>query len=313
MGWATLMKGNPLEDLQRCYRLLSVAAPEASSIVDLVSNTGRGRRFIKDMAFSCALPSISLAFSIQQKKDDGPSFLHTLGLRRCSLPEIEIHDVPEEAEEDCFNLLERTARRFIDLGLPPEDCSFSIGKGLELIWIDRKNVKEDWAAQFRDGKLEVPSVILFSAVGGQSWRRLEHPASSPDCLNAKFFVPKGEIQSRRLIAYERFQRFRTLFRIYNQRDEWNFYTFVGLVDEGPVDEAETFSWLQVEKLTERGFLAHEVKDPEEPLSRESQLCHYELHFMVDWLIESPEGFFGAEEVAVLEGMLEESSPGKKRQ
>ena len=235
-----------------------------------------------------------------------------MGLRRFSLPEIEIHDVPQEAEEDCFNLLERSARRFIDLGLPPEDEAFSIGKGLELISLSRQSLKEDWASKLREGPLDVPALVLFSSIGGPSWRRLEHPASSPECLNASFFVPKGEVQSRRLIAYERFHRFRTLFRLYNQKKDWNFYAFVGLVDEGPIDEAEKFCWLQVEKITERGFLARQVKNPEERKTAESKLCHYELHFMVDWLIDSPQGFFGAEEVAVLEGLLEETSPGKKR-
>ena len=312
IGLATLMKENPLQQLQRCYRLLTVAAPKATAFADVGARVARGKRWVDDMAFSCALPSISLAYSIQQEGLDERSLLCTMGLRRFSLPEIEIHDVPQEAEEDCFNLIERSARRFIDLGLPPEDEPFSIGKGLELIWLDRQSLQEDWAAKLRQGPLDVPAVVLFSSVGGPSWRRLENPAASPECLNASFFVPKGEVQSRRLIAYERFQRFRTLFRLYNQREEWNFYAFVGLVDEGPIDEAEKFSWLQVEKITERGFLARQVKNPEERRTAESKLCHYELHFMVDWLIDSPQGFFGAEEVAVLEGLLEETSPGKKR-
>ncbi len=314
LGLATLMRDDYLGRLKDCYRLLSVAAPEAVAFADLGTSIIRGARWARDMAFSCALPSISLLCNIHRVKDgEGKIWLHTHGLRRCAIPEIEIFEANDESVEECSSLVERVVRRFLDLGLPPEDEAFAVGKGLEVIWLSRETLKEDWAAQLRKDNHTVPSLVLFSSIGGTDWRRLESPALSADFLQSDLFVPKAEVQSRRLLAYERFNRFRTLYSAYSQREDWSFFVFVGLVDEGPIDDANQFAWLFVDKLTERGFLAREVDKLESPAGDDSkEAYHYELHFMVDWLITCPEGLFSAADVSMLEDYLAETSPGKKR-
>ena len=306
LGLARILSGPPLAELRFCYRILSVAAPKGLGFLDLASKTCRGPRWVRDMAFSSALPSFRLLCDINAVgyHDRRSYWLHTVGLRRAGLPELEIFDVQEASLGRCKELIERAGMRFLHLGLPSEEEEFSLGGGLKLAWLWRRSLSEDPAAGFRDPCQRVPSAVLFSPVGGAFWNRLENPSLSGVFLGFEPFVDKEGIKNKKLLAGERFNRFKTLFRTYKGQEGWVFYVMLALVDQGAVEESRDIRWLRLDDMTSRGFIGRESCDEE---SR-----HYCFHFMIDWMLRSPRGDYFADDVALIEGELEESSPGRKK-
>ncbi|MGL4461984.1 MAG: DUF4026 domain-containing protein, partial [Planctomycetia bacterium] len=83
-------------------------------------------------------------------------WLHTHGLERAGVPDLELYDVPDRYLSAACELFEATAELWIEFGTPPPQQPFSVGRDLNLAWLP-------WQA--------VVSGMPAETVGGWDYRR----------------------------------------------------------------------------------------------------------------------------------------------
>lgn len=113
-------------DPEKCYlvhlKLISSLLPSLAAVMDESAEKILSPRYVRMMAKSHVLPSPEALYTVQAiSSDDGRVWLHTHGLCRCGIHELEILDSDEENFNDHYQLLKVIASRLLDMNEEDEN------------------------------------------------------------------------------------------------------------------------------------------------------------------------------------------------
>ncbi len=254
---STVFDDDSLGSYHRQLRVLAAIEPESAGIFDGASESFSTGAWLQRTAASLIPPPASAMWRIdlvsdqhceqcaedaqdgaarQPVHDDQPiAWLHTHGLARCGLPEIEVLGVPAPAARWFGGLVNAVASHYLRRGLPLPGEVMSIGHGIDVVW-------EPWE---RAAALAVPP----HKAGGQVEREASHthPAAavyatdpqtgvrlSMDTLASLlaheqvFFVHPAETTRMELQSRSELRRFTRFLDDYSGEDGWQFAVQCGI-------------------------------------------------------------------------------------
>ena len=145
---AALSVAMPLHgDIKECYhlqlRLIYAMVPQLAALFDESAERVFSPRFVKMSALSDVPPAPACLYSVQAVSDESSDkvWLHTHGLCRCGLTELEILDSDKENCDNHYNLISVLANRMLDFDEEDE------------------NSNSDYIGRLRDGRPVVPTAV----------------------------------------------------------------------------------------------------------------------------------------------------------
>ena len=218
LGVSTQFGPEPLWDYHRQLQVLAKVVPDAVVVIDPGSAWVAPGAWARDVAASSVPPSPESMYRLHAVSDEegrGNGWIHSHGLLRCGLVEVEIVDVPDQATAAMGDLLNGVASVFLDLGMPSPGESFAVGGGLELVWLPweagiKHAPKGMWSQEEdrQDGHF-LPSGILFTPAKGLLRKRYGSPVKYVRRLedNPVLWISTSETERMSTLARERLERF----------------------------------------------------------------------------------------------------------
>jgi hypothetical protein len=318
LGVALDFGDDVLGDLHLHLRLANAVAPDAVAFFDVEAAALRSAFWVREAAASGVPPSPMRLFTIHAVGDEGHQrWLHTHGLRRCGLPELEILEVPDENRGLLGHLLNVVATQLVERGIPPMGEPFEAGQGIDLAWLPWEEAVRHASrgaggtGDDRDEFHSDPSLVLMVRRPGRLWGvRWLNPALHVPILddNPLLYVPVMETQRMRLLARERLPLYRQLFEKYGARDDWKFLIKLGY----PTDRegGAEHLWFEVHALAEGEVEATLLNEPYAvPTLRKGDRGKHDLALLTEWNVFSKMGMFDADSVPRLLAALDAGRAG----
>lgn len=298
---------HPLKDYHRQLRLLSVAAPDAVVVMDWEACTEHEPEWVGATVTSAVPPSPRHLYCIHAvRSEDDSLWLHTHGLLRCGLPELEMLAVPSEDLDAMGTLMHQAVVNLIDRGLPAMGESFSVGQDLDLSWTPWEMVLVDQDFQGlggeddRDAAHDRPAAVLFRAES-------DDPLTSLSSLvpiirdNPIFWVSAMESERMTLLARERLDVLHEVHERVADLDEWEILVKLGYeTDDDGSESTREHLWFRVHAFDGRSVDATLVNDPY-CIARmhAGQRDRHSLDNLTDWRVYGPPGEFNPDSIVSL--------------
>jgi hypothetical protein len=225
-------------------------------------------------------------------------WVHTHGLARARVPELDLLSVPKEGREAAGDLLDAAAALLLAHGVPPRAAPFPVGEGLDLVLLPldealaRTKPREAGGRESRDEHREPERVVLAPASG----RSGGSPSIAPLLARvprAIFFQTPEETERMRLLARERWSDFEGLFSAHSSEPGWVFLVKLGYEPdrskERPEGVAREHLWFRVRTIEDGRVEAVLENTPSDVASlRKGDLRWHPLDRLTDWLVVSPD-------------------------
>jgi hypothetical protein len=323
LGLSTDFGPEPLADFHRQLRVLATIAPEALVFFDVTACRAHGISWVREAAGSEIPPPPTSLFAIHavyadERKNKDTAWLHTHGLIRCGIPELEMLDVQAEAVSSCGLLLNTVAAMFLEGGPPAPAAPFEPGAGMELIWLPweqalgRAGRGQLGRLADRDEHHSSPSAVLFAPKRRLLGKKMCCPSVYQGVLedNPLLFVSSMETNRMAALARERLPRFASLFDENATEEDWVFLVKLGYpVDDADEAEDREHLWFQVHHLSGASCEATLLNEPYGVSGmHEGERAEHDLGLLTDWQILCPHGRFSADTVVHLQRLLDRGSP-----
>jgi hypothetical protein len=214
--------------------------------------------------------------------------------------ELEMLDVPAEAEGTLADLMNAVASHLME-GTPGRaDEPFAIGQGIDLVWlpweeaIGKVDQRLVGTRADRDDVHSLPAAVLFAPGRGLFGRRYQSAARYMKRLseNPLIFLTAAETERMARLAAERWEAFRLLFERQSGVEGWAFLVKLGYaVDTAETGEREHL-WFELHDIAEDDVEATLLNQPY-GIARlqEGDRGRHPLALLSDWTIFSPRGRF----------------------
>ncbi len=121
-------------------KLVNSMFKDICALVDCSANTLFSGKWLNNMATSTVSPSLTYIYNLNIKHDDeGNVWIHTQGLRRCNLYELELLNLNGENYQYCSIILPYLISNLIDNKIQPENTPIVVGDKI-VLWLE--NSKE---------------------------------------------------------------------------------------------------------------------------------------------------------------------------
>ena len=322
LGLSTVFGVDPLADFHQQLILLAALAPAALLFFDVTACRAHNRSWVLETAASRVPPSPQTLFSIHAVLPEGGRnrglWLHTHGLIRCGITELEICNLPTTAASSFSRLLNTVATMFMETGMPGPQQPFSPGAGFELIWIPwqlglRKVRRGSLGAQQdRNAFHSSPSAMLFAHHHGWFGPRIKDFKVYLPLLegNPLLYISSAETERMAALAQERFSAFSELFDRQRAAEDWVFLVKLGYPVEHPdQEEQREHLWFRLHGIEGEVCDGTLVNQPHGiPSMQEGERGQHDLSRMSDWEILCPLGHFGPDSVIHLQRAMEQQAP-----
>lgn len=314
----TTLGENILEDFHASLRVLDTIAPAAIAMHDVPACVVRPAAWVHAAATSLVPPPPTSLFTVHAVADPNAetAWLHTHGLMRCGSIDLELLAVPrEDAGLMCSTLLNVAAALFIEEGVPEASTSFSVGKGLELIWLPWEQALrsapelEAGGPEDRNEDHEHPSGVLFVPPAkrfGFLKGAPRNPSEYLPILNDNPLLYHSSMETRRMsmLAKEHFPVLRKLVNRYVDEEDWGFLAKLGYaVDD---DDNTEHLWFEVHGIDKGEIDATLINEPYAiARMKAGQRAKHAPDLLSDWAVYSPHGRFEPDHVHELLAKLEE--------
>jgi hypothetical protein len=317
LGLSLRLGERPLADFHLQLQLLRAVAPDAPVVVDATACRAHTAAWLREASESPVPPPPSALFALHNVQPEpgrpGGCWLHTHGLVRCGLPEIEMLDVDGAACQGCAALLEAVAGLFLDHEVPDPATPFQPGSGLELVWLPWEQSLSHLRRRRlggladRDEHHALPAAVLFAPQRRWLLRRLASPAIYAPLLDGDPLLYVSDMETERMaaLARQRLDRFAAIFDRNGDARDWVFLVKLGY----PVDRARSAAdrehlWFQVHHLAGHRCEATLLNQPYAIAAmREGERAEHDLSLLTDWQILCPYGRYSADTVIHLDRRL----------
>ncbi len=308
VGLETILDASePLGHFAAVMRLLAGACADIPAVLDVNCRRWYPRAAL-DTTFSTddepPAAVLWIGHVVEPAGEHRGNWIHTHGLHRCSLPELEMLDVPDTLVPVAVQLLDTIAGRMLEVMIPPPGEPYAIGPGLDVTFRPWQEVAPDVA----DGP------------GGMA-ARTDDPDNPHDAHMGVRAVVCGAEVLQRIAAGDGayFLSSHETNRLARRaRAAWPTLTAIGLPPVGATDAAPT-----VQVLVKAGLGADGADDEREHLwfavrrfeaeRAEAELLHEPMHIALavgdvvwierevvsDWTVVTPAARFGPAEAEAM--------------
>ena len=181
LGVSAYFEGSKGIGYRRQLELLSIVAPTLIATVDRSACCGRSRQWALNVVESSKEPPLYEVHTIKAG-DESAIWLHTHGLLRFGIPEVELVDAEQKNCQTLKTLLARVADWFLKCGAPPMDDPFEACPDIPpLVWLPWQVAMERLPRSIaieRDVFHRAPAAMLFVPQKGFfGWRRYLMPGA----------------------------------------------------------------------------------------------------------------------------------------
>lgn len=317
VGVALRFGEDVLDDLHFQFRVLVAIAPNGLAAFDVAAYRLHHFEWVKDAARSSAPPSSDSLFTTHYVSNGpAPGWMHSHGLARCGVLELEAFDIPHDASGSIQHIVNTTASYLLERPLPPPGEPFLIGADLPVLWLPweealkRRGPRHGGGREDRDDVHGVPTAVLFAPakkflgfLGSGLASLTEHlPVLKGSPI---FFISNAQTRRMEQLSRERLPDFRELFARYSKTGRFAFLVKLGYPTENGTYGGREHLWFEVHAIEGEEVDATCINSPRAvPSLREGLRGRHALSLLTDWAIFSPLGRFDAERVGVLVHVLE---------
>lgn len=322
-------EGNP----RKCYhlqlKLVYAMIPEMVALCDESAERMLNKKWVELAAKSNVLPSPTSLYTVQAVYDENEVWLHTHGLCRCNLHEIEILGSNKDDSGTHYDLISSYACRLLDENNPVEEDDVNeIGEetinmgvfynGEPIVatskkWINSlKYYPEDILGGIEDRKDSHNSKtnILFLYGSEEDFNKnyLRKPSEFTKKLenNPLYYISTEETARMSSLARERFYYVERMLKEKQEgKDDIAIIIKLGLetIDEdGNLDSKNReHIWFEALSMEEDGFKARLTQEPYNiPNLHEGDEGTYSIDYVSDWRIHTENGVITPETVYLLD-------------
>ncbi len=262
---------------------------------------------------SSVVPPIERLFSVHVVAREDERWVHTHGLNRIGLPELDLVDVPASlADEAARTLLTCVASLLCDYDPPPGYPTAPIAlAGPELRaslvwWKEAVERMPEGVVGGADDRPDAPHrgwrmllVALDREARPRPWqppvRVLEHIASGGGIR-----ISRREIDRRAALARERWPDAATLFARHGGQAGWRFVVKAAFTVDGGLPENREHLWFVAKSLDADGFAGSLITEPQ-AIARfhAGDEGAHPTSIVTDWSILAPSGSYGPADAGLL--------------
>ncbi len=295
---AVMPSHKPHEFFGLMCRIAWTLVPDTPGLVDLDGDTVRSANWLRDVSTPGIPFPLDAVYRIHAVTDRENIWLHTHGLRRCGIPELEILSGHEDHIRNLAALLQTVAHRCLVHELPSLGQSLPYGQGLEAALVPYEYVERD----------------ILPTLGGTSERNEEHPndnlvlvgwrSTGPETgrwtsiaedvaslsHGAIFYLTDYETERLEALARLRWQTFVLLRQNYKSANDWKFLAKFSYGGEEDGSSREHL-WFQVDTADFTGANATLLNTPYQPaigMTRGDKGYH-SIDRLTDFRVSSPYG------------------------
>ena len=306
---APLSLQQPAKDYQFQLRLCeAISRGESPGVYDANAFAFHSHRDMAHLSGSETSPGNASLFSIHKLRQYGADsrepvyWLHTHGLERAGIPDLELFDVPARLAPSACELFEAVADLWIDTSTPAPESPFSVGRDLQGAWRPWQAVASEldsdavggWRHRNEDhGHTGYRAVLVSSGAGGWLRRGWKPPITVLEQLTRSqttLYRSPSETDRRSSLARERWGSFGMLFAGRHPGD-WRFAVKLRYpMQENP--QRGEHLWYEVSALKPDRIQGALVSQPaflhdQTP----GQTAWHDLEKLSDWCIVTPHGVF----------------------
>lgn len=312
---APLLLDRPTRDYQEQLRLCeAIGAGWSPVLFDASSLTFHTPEDIGPLTRVRTPPRAACLYSIH--KVAGPSagreatyWLHTHGLERAGVPDLEIFAVPETHLAAGCELIDAVADLWLEFGTPDPEPPFAVGRDLEVAWrpwqaavAETAPAVGGWSWRHREpGHAGFRAVLVNPVPEGWSRRKSGPPLAVLErLLRADTILYKTAAETRRMaqLALERWGTFGTLFAS-KHPSTWRFSIKLAYPrDDNPTQKEHLwFDCLGILPGRIQGRLVSQPAYLRQHIPGE--IAWHSLDCLSDWRIHTPAASYGPESADVL--------------
>jgi hypothetical protein len=292
--------------LQQLRVLDAACVPGYPAVYDDDAVVVRSGEMVRELLAAATPLGPSALFAIHELDGAHGAWVHTHGLTRLGLPELELWGVDASDKSEAADLLTAIVDAVVGGAETDEERVLSVGEGVEvrLASVDEalKLMPADAVASRREHAEDEPT---DGEHDGErccvvAKERFETPYEVFDRLadDAALFKSQGESERRRRLAHERFGVFGQLFAL-RRRDGWRFHAklaFATAEEEAPREHL----WFEVLALQPGKLRGACLNAPVRTEAvRRGDENWFALDLLTDWVIVAPEGRYDPEAAGVL--------------
>lgn len=299
-------------------KLLNIISSKVAILVDMSAYKLLSGKWMSFSANSSTPPAADYLYTIHIISNDDEKekdlWLHTHGLYRCGMLELEMLRITESVEEQ-YNYLRGVVNIFLKNGMLKEGQPITVGhsKDRDIIytWLPwekslRKLADKGWPCKakgflgdrsYRMDKVhDGPSAVLFAYDNG---KLLKPDYYSKIILqNPIVYISTEETNRMASIAEERFHHFKELFNEYKGNEKWAFVVKIGcLMDEAKHATDREHLWFEVQEINERDINGKLINEPYSISDmKKDERYNLRLSNVSDWKIYSPNQSFSPDSI-----------------
>lgn len=305
-----------LESYHTQLKLISEILPDCLAVLDASSEKILSGKWVQLAAKSNVPPSPRYIFTVQAVSGDTDEvWLHSHGLNRCGLPELEILNSTKDTYDDHYNIIETMAKRLLERDEPLQEK-----EPVYLAMVTNEIPLMATMVSWKEAVKKYPSGILGCAgdrkEGHNQNTNVIFCYPSPDAMDKKqyyevsvfdeylkdnpiYMLSNQETDRMRQLAAERLAYMLKMFG----RENINILLKVGLeVDEEFKEEGHTFEhiWFDFKEKHEDTFTAELTQEPYYVKDlHEGAIMTFPYSQITDWIIFTPDGRVTPDDVYLL--------------
>ncbi len=305
-----------LDSYHTQLKLIHELLPDCLAVLDGSSEKVLSGKWVALAAKSNVPPSPRYIFTVQAVSGDSEEvWLHSHGMNRCGLPELEILNSTKDTYNDHYNIIETMAKRMLEKGEPPQEK-----EPMYLAMVTNEIPLMATVVNWKEALKKYPSGVL----GGAGDRKEGHNQNTdvifcyptPESMDKKqyyevsvfdeylngnpiYMLTNQETDRMRRLAAERLDFMLKMFG----REKITILVKVGLeVDEEFKEDGNSFEhiWFELKEKHQDTFTAELTQEPYYVKDlHEGAVMTFPYGQITDWIIFTPEGRVTPDDVYLL--------------
>jgi hypothetical protein len=292
---------DPLASFARQIRLALTACPDALAVHDVDSRRMRNADHFRAIASWQTPPPVTELYAVHAvhpENQRGRWWLHTHGLQRAGIPDVEVLGIPTNLVEGAGDLLNDFVRAHVGQSVPPRGESNGLFLDHRIGWIpvaetiaylkpsDAGGPPDRGGPGCHDGRRVA---LVQRSRGGAGWAPPLGLARAYLRGEACVRIPDAESERARRLARERWSLFARLYAEHGHDPAWEFRACVGV----PSSIGNEYLWGTVEDLLPDRFLLRLENEPRGIRGLALRDASWRtLDQVADWSILDPKGGVG---------------------
>jgi hypothetical protein len=296
----TLHPHDAMSSFERLLGLAHAAAPDAVGLVDRDGAAVHAGSWLREAAAPGVPVRVDALYRIHAAVRQGVAWLHTHGLARFGLPEIELFGADGGDLQVHAALVRTAANSALLLGLPAYGEPVTYGHDLQVALVpyaycarDLRGALAEHGEREEDHPPQAAALVVWEATGPRSgaWRTA---ATALEDLgeNPVFFLTDHETERQEALARLRWPAFARLADHFARAEGWRFLAKFGYGGEGDGTSREHL-WFVVHAADASGAEGTLVNEPYQGLGlHEGERGYHHVARLTDFRVQSPLGLAG---------------------